>query len=190
MGIRLDGTPVLRKRYTAGWDCQRIDYLQTATWVAGQVSLQGNVVRREPVDLAVWTIANNDLERAQSRPGRGACAFPNPREWRIQHPDIDGAFVLDHADAFGEQTYALDRGAEVQADRLGVPDVQEAVGLGPKPGVDTHLALSRRQIGVDDLFDETQVARPVGLSPAAGSLARILVVGQGWMKRWSRDARF
>ena len=46
------------------------------------------------------------------------------------------------------------RDAEVQADRLGVPDVQVAVWLGRKPRHDASPHSSRRDVGVDRLADE------------------------------------
>ncbi len=48
------------------------------------------------------------------------------------------------------------RDAEVQADRLGVADVQVAVRLGRKPRGDAAAVLAGRVVGVDDLADEVE----------------------------------
>ena len=48
------------------------------------------------------------------------------------------------------------RRAEVEADRLGVADVQVAVGLGGKPGVDTAGEFAGFGILENDLLDEVQ----------------------------------
>ena len=48
--------------------------------------------------------------------------------------------------------------AEIQADRLGMADVQIAVGLGREAGVDAALVLAAFEVVVDDLADE--VPRP------------------------------
>ena len=44
--------------------------------------------------------------------------------------------------------------AEVQADRLGVADVQIAVGLGREPGIDPPAMFARAVVLADDLADE------------------------------------
>ena len=44
--------------------------------------------------------------------------------------------------------------AEVEADRLGVPDVQIAVGLGREPGDHRGPIFTGGQIGIDDGADE------------------------------------
>ena len=50
--------------------------------------------------------------------------------------------------------------AEVEADRLGVTDVEIAVGLGRKAGDDTAIVLARAEVVLDDVADEIRTARP------------------------------
>ena len=61
--------------------------------------------------------------------------------------------------------------AEIEADRLGVADVQIAVGLGREAGVDAALVLAAFEIVVDDLADKVpRPGRSVSLPPAAFAL--------------------
>ena len=46
--------------------------------------------------------------------------------------------------------------AKIQADALGVPDVQVAVGFGWKPRVNAAIPFSGLQIGFDDLLDKVE----------------------------------
>ncbi len=48
--------------------------------------------------------------------------------------------------------------AEVEADRLGVTDVQITIGLRREAGDDTAIVLARTQVVLDDLADEIRVA--------------------------------
>ena len=79
----------------------------------------------------------------------------------------DGVDVLD---AFGERVGVIEAKvamaaillghAEVEADRLGVTDVQIAVRLRRKAGDDAAVMLARAQVVLDDLADEIRAARP------------------------------
>ena len=61
--------------------------------------------------------------------------------------------------------------AEVQADRLGVADVQVAVGFRGEPGLDPAAVLSRRHVVGDDLAEEIEAAgaRRAGAGTIGGS---------------------
>ena len=63
------------------------------------------------------------------------------------------AQVADAAKLVGE--------AEIQADALGVPDVEIAVGLGRKTGVNARM-LARGHIGGDQITDEIGWRRRIG----------------------------
>ena len=84
------------------------------------------------------------------------------RRIRVVHPQVANP---------GE----LARDAEVQADRLGVPDVQVPVGLGWKPRDDAPSG-ARGQVGLDDLADEvfTLDRRSVGLVFGHGLLGWVM----------------
>ena len=74
---------------------------------------------------------------------------------RVVHPEVAPA-----AELAGD--------AEVQADRLGVADVQVAVGLRGKPRVDTAAVPAGLAVGDDDLADEVE-GRGVGRDRVHGS---------------------
>jgi hypothetical protein len=65
------------------------------------------------------------------------------------------------------------REPEVEADRLGVPDVEVPVGLGRKPG-DHLLVLARAEVFLDDLGDEVP-----GLGGRGGGSGGGVGVGHG-----------
>src|SRR6266516_2265676 len=81
---------------------------------------------------------------------------------------LDRVFVLDvFLDRIGvveaqmANAPVLGREAEVEADRLGMPDVQIAVGLGREPCDDAPAVLVRTQILRDDLAEEVRARRAV-----------------------------
>ncbi len=67
------------------------------------------------------------------------------------------------------QAAVLGRQAEVQADALGMPDVQVAVRFGWKPRVDTAVPLARCDVVFDDLLDEVQRTAGRGIRSDAAS---------------------
>ena len=79
----------------------------------------------------------------------------------------DGVDVLD---AFGQRIGVVEAKVamaaillghtEVEADRLGVTDVQVAVRLRRKAGDDAAVMLARAEVVLDDLADEIRMARP------------------------------
>ncbi len=54
------------------------------------------------------------------------------------------------------QPLVLGRQSEIEADGLGVADVQVAVGLGGKTGVDAAAVLAGADVGLDDGADKMQ----------------------------------
>ena len=79
---------------------------------------------------------------------------------------LDGVHVLDVlldrvgvVEAQVAVAAVLGRHAEVEADGLGVADVQVAVGLGRKPGDDSAAVDAGRHVGGDDLADEVNGGR-------------------------------
>ena len=74
------------------------------------------------------------------------------------------------------------REAEVQADALGVADVQIAVRLGRKPRMHAAAVLAGGAVGVDDLLDE--VARGLVVRGDSSSLRRLSLLAMSRILSW------
>ena len=131
-------------------------------WLVEVAAVLADLLGRQVVDVGL-AVLDQDLGQPVDliEVVRGIERLTVPTETQPGHVLLDGFDVL-HVFGAGVGVVVaqvalaavLGRQAEVQADGLGVADMQVAVGLGRKPGVHAPLVLTLREVVVDDLLDE------------------------------------
>ena len=163
-----------------------------------RAAVLADLVRREVVDVGLARPDQVDGPRVELLEVVGrvvevlAPVEPQPAHVRLDGVDVlllllDGVRVVEAQVAAAAE---LARDAEVEADRLGVADVQVAVRLGREAGDDRRVPAGP-QVGGDDLADEVASLRRVGVwmltwrrsRLGRGSRGTALPGGVGWRAR-------
>ena len=139
-----------------------------ATWLAETASIVLDLLVAQIVDVRL-PLADQLLGQlvhlARSSPRRTAADRPKEKPSQLTSCTMDSTYSTPFGQRVGvvEAKVAMAAillgHAEVQADRLGVTDVEIAVRLRGKAGDDAAVMLARAEVVLDDLADEIRTAR-------------------------------